>query len=140
MLPGATAFTLILFDTNSFAKLRLQSWMVENIRFLKDGALAVCALPHAVEQQLGVTEDDMESISGFPRSIEGVRMAATLRELPGGKIKVSVRALPGYDAAKVCRKFGGGGHKGAAGATLETTLEAAAEMVAAEMEKLTADS
>ena len=124
-----------IFDTNSFAKLRLQSWMVENIRFLGEGKLAVCALPRAVEQRLGVTEDDMESISGFPRSIEGVRMAATLRELTDGRIKVSLRALPGYDAAKVCRRFGGGGHKGAAGATLETTLEAAAEMIASEMEK-----
>lgn len=124
-----------VFDTNSFAKLRLQGWMVENIRFRKEGALAVCALPREVERQLGVTEDDMDSISGFPRSIEGVRMAATLRELPEGKIKVSVRALPGHDAAKVCAKFGGGGHKGAAGAVLETTLEAAAELIAAEMEK-----
>ena len=125
-----------LFDTNSFAKLRLQGWMVENIRFLGDGALAVCPLPREVERRLGVTEDDMESISGFPRSIEGVRMAATLRELPDGKIKVSIRALPGFDAAAVCRKFGGGGHKGAAGATLDTTLDAAADMVASEMEKV----
>ena len=124
-----------VFDTNSFAKLRLQGWMVENIRFRKAGTLAICPLPREVERQLGVTEDDMDSISGFPRSIEGVRMAATLRELPDGKIKVSVRALPGYDAAKVCAKFGGGGHKGAAGAVLETTLEAAAELVAVEMER-----
>lgn len=124
-----------VFDSNSFAKLRLQGWIVENIRFRKEGALAVCALPREVERQMGVTEDDMESISGFPRSIEGVRMAATLRELPDGKVKVSVRALPGYDAAKVCAKFGGGGHKGAAGAVLETTLEAAAEMISSEMER-----
>ena len=125
-----------IFDTNSFAKLRLQSWMVENIRFRKEGRLAVCALPRAVEREIGVTEDDMESISGFPRSIEGVRMAATLRELADGKIKVSLRALPGYDAAKVCMKFGGGGHKGAAGAVLDTTLENAAELIAAEMERV----
>lgn len=127
---------LSVFETNTLAKLRLQGWIAENLRFLKDGALAVCALPRAVERQLGVTEDDMESISGFSRSIEGVRMAATLREQDDGRIKVSVRALPGYDAAKLCVKFGGGGHKGAAGATLDTTLEAAADMVAREMERL----
>ena len=77
----------------------------------------------------------MESVSGFTRSIEGVRMAATLRENADGRIKLSVRALPGFDAAAVCAKFGGGGHKGAAGAVLETTLAVAAELVAAEMEK-----
>ncbi len=124
-----------IFDTNSLARLRLQGWIVENIRFFREGKLAVCALPKAVERQLGLTEDDMENISGFPRSIEGVKMAATLRESGDCTVKLSVRALPGYDAAAVCHAFGGGGHKGAAGATLQMTLEEAAQAVAAEMMK-----
>lgn len=124
-----------IFDTNSLARLRLQGWIVENIRFFRDGTLALCALPKAVEQQLGVTEDDMENISGFPRSIQGVKMAATLRETGDGAVKVSVRALPGYDAAAVCQGFGGGGHKGAAGVTLNMPLEEAAEAVSQEMMK-----
>ena len=125
-----------IFDTNSLARLRLQGWIVENIRFFREGKLALCALPREVERQLGLTEDDMENISGFPRSIEGVRMSATLRESGDGTVKVSVRALPGYDAAAVCAVFGGGGHKGAAGASLKMNLEEAAEAVAAEMMKI----
>ena len=124
-----------IFDTNSLGRLRLQGWIVENIRFLQDGKLAVCALPKAIEEQLQLTEDDMENISGFPRSIEGVKMAATLRQTEGGKVKVSVRAVPGYDAARVCALFGGGGHKGAAGATLDMKLEEAAKVMAAAMEE-----
>ena len=118
-----------IFDTNSLAKLRIQGWMAENTRFFRNGTMAVCAIPRAVEQQLGVTEDDMDSISGFTRSIEGVQLAATLRELPEGKVKVSMRAVPGMDAAAVCSKFGGGGHKGAAGATLDINLEEAAQAI-----------
>ena len=125
-----------IFDTNSLARLRLQGWIVENIRFFREGRLALCALPKAVERQLGLTEDDMENISGFPRSIQGVRMAATLRESGDGTVKLSVRALPGYDAAAVCAVFGGGGHKGAAGATIYMTLEEAAEAVSREMMKM----
>ena len=124
-----------IFDTNSLARLRLQGWIVENLRLFRNGSLAVCALPKAVEQKLGVTEDDMENISGFPRSIQGVQMAATLRETEAGTVKVSVRALPGYDAAAVCQAFGGGGHKGAAGASLNMTLEEAAEAVTQKMMK-----
>ena len=124
-----------IFDTNSLARLRIQGWIVENIRLFRNGTLAVCALPKAVERQLGATEDDMENISGFPRSIEGVAMAATLRESGDGTVKLSVRAVPGHDAAAVCQVFGGGGHKGAAGATLAMTLEEAAAAVAKEMEK-----
>lgn len=125
-----------IFDTNSFGKLRLQSWVTENIRFRCGGQVAVCALPARVERELGLIEDDLENISGFPRSIEGVKIAATLRQTGDGYIKVSVRALPGLDAAAVCAKFGGGGHKGAAGATLKAELEEAATMVSMEMESL----
>lgn len=119
-----------IFDTNSLAKLRMQGWVVENARFYAEGKVVICPLPKAVEEAIGVTEDDMESISGLPRSIEGVKIAATLRQLPGNQVKLSVRALPGYDAASVCVQFGGGGHKGAAGATLDMTLEEAAQAVA----------
>ena len=122
-----------IFDTNSLAKLRMQGWIAENTRFFQNGIMAVCAIPKAVEQQIGVTEDDMDSISGFTRSIEGVQLAATLRQLPDGKVKISMRAVPGMDAAAVCAKFGGGGHKGAAGATLDMTLDQAAEAMAAAM-------
>ena len=125
-----------IFDTNSFGRLRLQGWITENIRFRCGGQVAVCALPAQVERDLGLTEDDLENVSGFPRSIEGVKIAATLRETPGGFVKISVRALPGYNAAAVCEKFGGGGHKGAAGATLKAELEEAAAKVSMEMERL----
>ena len=125
-----------VFDTNSFAKMKMQSWIIGNTCFLSGGQIAICAIPRAVEQKIGVTEDDMDSISGLARSIEGVKMAATLRELADGRVKVSVRAVPGYDAAAVCAKFGGGGHKGAAGATFDLPLEAAAQMVAAAMPEM----
>ena len=125
-----------IFETNSFGRLRLQGWMVENVRFLCGGKVAVCPIPLDVERQLGLAEDDLENVSGFPRSIEGVCIAATLRQSGDGSVKISVRALPGYDAAAVCAKFGGGGHKGAAGASVKAQLEEAAAMVSMEMERL----
>ena len=124
-----------IFDTNSLARLRLQGWIVENLRLSAGGQVAVCALPLEVEKKLQLTEDDLENVSGFPRSVEGVRMAATLRQTEDGKVKISVRAVPGYDAAAVCAHFGGGGHKGAAGATVTLTLEEAALAVAQKMEE-----
>ena len=124
-----------IFDTNSLARLRLQGWIVENLRLSAGGQVAVCALPLEVEKKLQLTEDDLENVSGFPRSIEGVRMAATLRQTEDGKVKLSVRAVPGYDAAAVCAHFGGGGHKGAAGATVALSLEETALAVAQKMEE-----
>ena len=111
-----------IFETNSLAKLRLQGWVVEHAKFFCDGRVAVCALPKAVEEGFGVDEDDMSNISSFLRSVEGVVMAALLREVNEENVKVSVRATPGFDAAYICEQFEGGGHKGAAGCSIRTPL------------------
>lgn len=125
-----------LFGLTSLARLRLQSWLIDNALFLSDGKIAICALPLEVERQLGVTEDDMENISGYPRSIEGVKIAATLRQSENGTVKLSVRATPDYDAGKICAVFGGGGHRGAAGASLQMSLEDAVQAVIAALPKI----
>ena len=116
-----------LFDTTSISELKLQNWVVENARFLCDGQAAVCGIPKAMEAR--VSREDLEGISGFLRSIEGVKIAATLREIDGG-CKASVRAVPGLDAGAVCTRFGGGGHKGAGGANMAMPLETAANLIA----------
>ena len=115
-----------LFETNTLARLRMQGWIVDNMKLLRGGTMCVCAIPRATEQAMGVTGDDMDNISSFPRTVAGVCMASTLREAENGDIKLSVRAIPGFDATKVAARFGGGGHKGAAGATIRLPLAEAA--------------
>lgn len=129
---GAKIYELnqTLFETNSLGRLQMQAWIVEHLQILQSGKKAVCAIPKAVEEAIGVTEDDMDNISSFPRTVAGVCLAATLRENAGGGVKLSVRAIPGYDATKVTEPFGGGGHKGAAGATIQLPLAEAAKAVA----------
>ena len=56
-------------------------------------------------------------------------MAATLRETADDGTKMSVRAVPGCDATLVTVPFGGGGHKGAAGASFKLPLKETAEAV-----------
>ena len=125
-----------LFETNTLGRLRMQAWIVDHMRMLKGGEMAICAIPKAVEEEIGVTEDDMDNFSSFPRTVAGVCMAATLRETGDGDVKISVRAVPGYDATKVATQFGGGGHKGAAGASLKKPLAEAAKTVEAAMLEL----
>lgn len=119
--------TQTLFDTNSLGKLKFQSWMLDNTVFIGGGSAAICAIPKAMEQT--VTKDDMEGIPGFLRSIEGVKICAAIRETDDGGSKMSVRAVPGYDATVICAKFGGGGHKGAAGARTNLPLADTAKVV-----------
>ena len=125
-----------LFETNTLERLKIQAWIVEHMLLLHGGTMAVCAIPRAVEVSVGVTEDDMDNISNFPRTVAGVKVAATLRETRDGDTKLSVRAVPGYDATLVTVRFGGGGHRGAAGASINLPLTAAAEAVRKVMEEV----
>ena len=118
-----------LFETNTLGRLRMQAWIVDHMKMLRCGEMAIVAIPRAVEEEIGVTEDDMDNISSFPRTVAGVCMAATLRETADGDTKISVRAVPGYDATVVTTQFGGGGHKGAAGASLKMPIAEAAKAV-----------
>ena len=118
-----------LFETNTLGRLRMQAWIVDHMKMLRGGEMAIVAIPMAVEEELGVTQDDMDNISSFPRTVAGVCMAATLRETADGDTKISVRAVPGYDATKVTVRFGGGGHKGAAGASLKMPIDEAVKAV-----------
>ena len=132
---GAEVFNInqALFETNSLARLKVQSYMLQNARFLQEGKVAICPLPKAVELECGANEDDLDNISGFPRTIEGVKLAVTIREEGTDRAKMSVRAVPGQDASALCAKFGGGGHKGAAGASMDMTMDEAVEAVIAQL-------
>ena len=118
-----------LFETNTLGRLKMQAWIVDHMKMLRGGELAIVAIPKSVEAEIGVTEDDMDNISSFPRTVAGVCMAATLRETADGDTKLSVRAVPGYDATLVTVPFGGGGHKGAAGGVLRMPIQEAVKAV-----------
>ena len=135
---GARVFELNqeLFETNTLGRLRMQAWIVDHMQMIRGGEMAIVAIPLAVEQELGVTQDDMDNISSFPRTVAGVCMAATLRETKEGDTKISVRAVPGYDATLVTTRFGGGGHKGAAGGSLKMPIAEAVKAVEAVMLEL----
>ena len=124
-----SGLNLELFESHSLAKLRLHAWIAENVKIFGDGELALVAIPKAVEERLGVTDAELGNLSSYARSIEGVCLAATLRQGKYGETKISVRAVPGWDAAAVCEKFGGGGHPGAGGATSRLSLEETAKLL-----------
>ena len=66
--------------------------------------------------------DDADLIN-LLSSIKGVDIALIFIEQTNGSVKVSWRAHSEYDVSKIAFRFGGGGHKPAAGANIEGELE-----------------
>ena len=123
---GADTFSInrVMFMTKRMARLQLEAQLTQNTEFFADGKVAISAITAEMRRELGITEDDIDDISGFCREIAGVEIGVMLRNEPDGA-KLSVRTSPDYDACAICRLLGGGGHKAAAGATVKGTLDEA---------------
>lgn len=116
---GADTFSInqTMFLTKRLARLKLEAYLTETTEFYADGLVAISCLPNEIRTELGITEDDIDDISGFGREIEGVQIGVMIRQ-EGENGKISVRTSPNYNASDICARLGGGGHKAAAGATV----------------------
>ena len=105
------------------------------LEYFFDGRCAVICLTKEQIASSGVTPGELEGITSLPRMIEGVQVGITMRQLPAGSCKISVRTIKGVDACAIARRLGGGGHNQAAGCELEGNLENAKQAVLDEVEK-----
>lgn len=128
---GADTFAInkVMFGTKTIARLRLEAALTESAAFYAGGLVCVCVLTLAMMDGIGATEDDVDDISGFPRDIQGVRIGVMLRDLREGGSKISLRTSGDYNASEICAVLGGGGHKAAAGCTLEGDVETAKQRI-----------
>ena len=122
----------LMFETKSRACLETERKVLSDMKFYGDGKIATVEIPLSLLKETGAEEGEVESITAIPRTVEGVLLGITLKEKEAqeeGKTiwKASVRASEPCDASAICKKFGGGGHKGAAGCTLGDNLEAKRE-------------
>lgn len=95
--------------------------LLERAQYHADGRLAVVTWPRAevVDSDLVDTDEVLDIL----RSVRTVEVVLFAREVEGGLVKLSARSKTDYDVQALCREFGGGGHKKAAGASIAGTLD-----------------
>ncbi len=72
---------------------------------------------------------DSGGLVGFLNSTNEARVAVVFKEVTATSVEISLRSAPGYDVSGVALALGGGGHKQAAGATVQGTLAEVRERV-----------
>ena len=98
-------------------------WLGEALRRIEvsaDARVAWLALPSGIVPESFI---EAEELVNYPRSIESVQVACLLREL-GDHVKVSLRGKGPVDVSLIAARFGGGGHRNAAGCTVAGELPA----------------
>lgn len=118
-----------VYDTRSLASVKLLGIALGNIQLIANGKVAWSFVSRENLSETGAIDSDTEGIVNYTRSIKGVLVGILFNEAPNDVTRVSFRARDGYDISQIARKFGGGGHKAASGATIEKPLNEAIQMV-----------
>lgn len=127
----------IMFETNSKARLVVESQALNTLKFLCDGKVAIMTITKESRISSGAHDSELEGITGLPRTIEGVVLGITIRERDDVNFcKVSARSHEPIDASEFCAKFGGGGHARAAGCEIDLPKEQSFEKLAQAAEEM----
>ena len=116
-----------IFRSSSFARLKLEGMIFASLRSYRDHRINVAIVTLDMMRACGAVENDCEDIASLPGRIRGSVVNFMIRELAPGRSKASVRTSEQVDASAICARFGGGGHKMAAGCTYDGSPEELAE-------------
>ena len=111
-----------IFQTTTLKKVKLKGRASQHLQMAFDNKVAYTYLDTVDYLEFDADNSDSEGVIDMLRSIENVLIAFFIRQVPNG-YKVSMRCAPEFDVSIICSSFGGGGHKLAAGCTIEGTKE-----------------
>ncbi len=107
-----------IYDSCSMGRLRLMGAVLHNLEFEGSGRVALANLSLALLEEAGATYEDSEGLINIPLTVKDIQAVAFLKEIAPDSYRVSLRSKGDVDVNTVANKFGGGGHKNAAGCSL----------------------
>jgi phosphoesterase RecJ-like protein len=111
-----------VYASDPEGRVRLLGEVLDTLVVEAERGLAWVTVPPGALKRHSVGAEQLEGMVELPRSIRGTRLALLFRELANGRIKVSFRSVGEVNVAELSERFGGGGHRKAAGASVEGTL------------------
>lgn len=124
---------------SSLARVHFLGALFSAVRLEDRGRIAVSLATEKMFAQTGAQVSDTEGYIEQLRCIAGVRVALFIREEGKKRVKVSLRSRGVDDVRAIAAKFGGGGHKNAAGATLNVGMQEAQEILLAAVHEMLGD-
>jgi bifunctional oligoribonuclease and PAP phosphatase NrnA len=122
-----------VYESVEFAKLKLLARALGRAEVLEGGRIVVSHLVRTDFGEVGASEPYSEGIIDYLRAVEGAELAVLIREqlnedAPAykGSLRSSIDEL---DVSAIARRFGGGGHRQAAGFSTDLPLEEIVEQV-----------
>jgi len=112
----------VLFERSTLGRLKMMGASLADLQTDHDGRIAYVTVTRDAFDRTGAIPADTEDLVDHTVSIAGVDVGLLFIEQQRGGIKLSVRSRNGFDCSRLTARFGGGGHRAAAGATLPDPL------------------
>ena len=119
-----------VYTNGSLGRLRLTGMLLDRMELEHGQRIAVLTVNDAMLAEADCEPDDLEGIVNLPLAAVSVRAVIFLKETEEG-LRISLRSKDAIDVRRVAVSFGGGGHRNAAGFTVENpTPETHGQVVA----------
>ena len=119
--------------TKTKSQFEAEKLAVDRLEFYMDDTITFTYMTKEDEKALDIKSGEFDGIAGIGTTIKGVEVAIFAHEREEG-FKISFRSNR-IDVADICMSFGGGGHKLAAGCTIDAKLEDVRKAVIEETKK-----
>ncbi len=118
-----------VYFSTAMSKLLLLGTALNNLN--REGRLAWLWVTHDDIVRTNATEEDCEGIANYALSVADVEASAFFRELPEGRVRVSLRSKGKVNVAAIAERMGGGGHENASGCSVDGPMARAREEILA---------
>lgn len=107
-------------STGSLAQVQMRGEVMQKAQLFADGRICLFQFTQELFSRTGTGPEDTEGLVNEGLAIRGVLVSVSLRE-ERDRIKFSLRSKGEINVQTVATRFGGGGHRNAAGGNLITT-------------------
>lgn len=125
-----------VYNMNPFNLIQLHAQVLSTVKLHTGNRIATIWLTKEMLEKTNVNAIDTQEFADIPASIDGVTVGVLLREMTKSNwVKVSLRSRNGFNVNDIAKKFGGGGHKYAAGCEIQGSIAEVQQIILEELEK-----
>lgn len=118
------------------SKLRMLAETLDTLEVHPSGKIAWILLTDEMLRQTGASLKETEGIVNYPLSLDGIVLAAFFRQEGENRFRVSLRSKDHYDVGRLAVRYGGGGHRNAAGLSLQGSFSEVRQKLILSLERL----
>lgn len=118
-----------IYESIPYSDVKLIPQILSSLKKDASGSIFYLTMDRKTLKRKKSHYDLTENILNFVRSIRRANLVILFKEVNLKEVRVNLRSKEGFDVARLARIFGGGGHRTAAGCTINRELEVAKSLV-----------